>query len=76
MTSAIDLAKGMIGLNGIALPQALFDHLGHLAGTLHGVGVIAEILEHSRFCENSDLDFRSHVRCSCLSKYTSNPGSL
>ena len=42
MTSAIDLAKGMIGLNGIALPQALFDHLGHLAGTLHGVGVTAE----------------------------------
>jgi alginate O-acetyltransferase complex protein AlgI len=42
MTSAIDLAKGMIGLNGIALPQAFFDHPGHLARTLHGVGVIAE----------------------------------
>jgi alginate O-acetyltransferase complex protein AlgI len=42
MTSAIDLAKGMIGLNGIALPQAFFDHPGHLARTLHAVGVIAE----------------------------------
>src|SRR5271163_1378841 len=41
MTSAIDLVKGIIGLNGIALPQALFDHLGPLARTFHGaVGVI------------------------------------
>jgi alginate O-acetyltransferase complex protein AlgI len=39
MTSAIDLAKGMIGLNGIALPEAFFDHPGRLARALHGVGV-------------------------------------
>jgi alginate O-acetyltransferase complex protein AlgI len=42
ITSAIDLVKGIIGLNGIGLPQALFNHLGPLAETLHGVGVIAE----------------------------------
>jgi alginate O-acetyltransferase complex protein AlgI len=42
MTSAIDLVKGMIGVNGIALPQALFDRLGPLTRTLHGIGVIAE----------------------------------
>jgi alginate O-acetyltransferase complex protein AlgI len=41
MTSAIDLVKGIIGLNGIALPQALFDHLGPLTSALHGIGVIA-----------------------------------
>jgi hypothetical protein len=41
MTSAIDISKGLIGLNGIALPQALFDQLGILGGLLHGVGVIA-----------------------------------
>ena len=42
MTSAIDLVKGMIGMNGIALPQALLDRLGPLTRTLHGIGVIAE----------------------------------
>ena len=42
MTSAIDLIKGMIGLNGIALPETLFDRLGSLAETLHSIGVIAD----------------------------------
>ena len=42
VTSEIDLAKGLIGLNGIGLPEGLFDHLGPLAGTLHKLGVIAE----------------------------------
>jgi alginate O-acetyltransferase complex protein AlgI len=41
ITSAIDLVKGIIGLNGIALPQAFFDHLGPLTSTFHGIGVIA-----------------------------------
>jgi D-alanyl-lipoteichoic acid acyltransferase DltB (MBOAT superfamily) len=41
ITSAIDLVKGIIGLNGIALPQALFDHLGPLTSAFHGMGVIA-----------------------------------
>jgi alginate O-acetyltransferase complex protein AlgI len=41
MTSAIDLVEGIIGLNGIALPQALFDHLGPLTSAFHGIGVIA-----------------------------------
>jgi alginate O-acetyltransferase complex protein AlgI len=42
MMSAIDLVKGMIGMNGIALPQALFDRLGPLTRMLHGIGVFAE----------------------------------
>jgi alginate O-acetyltransferase complex protein AlgI len=42
MTSAIDLVRGIIGLNGIGLPEALFGHLGPLAERLHGAGVIAE----------------------------------
>jgi D-alanyl-lipoteichoic acid acyltransferase DltB (MBOAT superfamily) len=42
MTSAIDLVKGIIGLNGIALPQGLFDRLGPLSSTFHGAGVIAD----------------------------------
>src|SRR5215469_2251803 len=41
MASAIDLVKGIIGLNGIALPHALFDHLGPLTSAFHGIGVIA-----------------------------------
>jgi alginate O-acetyltransferase complex protein AlgI len=49
MTSAIDLVKGMIGLNGIALPQALFDRLGRLGGMLHGFGVIGESWDDGAF---------------------------
>jgi alginate O-acetyltransferase complex protein AlgI len=37
--SAGDLLKGIIGANGIALPQALYDHLGPLAGVLHRLHV-------------------------------------
>src|SRR5215469_8429959 len=48
MTSAIDLVKGIIGLNGIALPQALFDHLGPLTSTFHSIGVIADGSWNSR----------------------------
>jgi alginate O-acetyltransferase complex protein AlgI len=42
MTSAIDLVKGIVGLNGIALPRALFDHLGPLTSAFHRVGVFAD----------------------------------
>ena len=42
MTSAMDLVKGIIGLNGIALPQAVFNGIGPLASMLHAVGVTAE----------------------------------
>ena len=42
MTSAIDLVKGIIGMNGIGLPQALFEHIGPLAERLHAAGVVAE----------------------------------
>lgn len=41
ITSAIDLVKGMVGLHGIAVPEALFQHLGPLARTFHQLGVIA-----------------------------------
>ena len=42
LMSAIDLAKGIVGLNGVALPQTLFNRLGPLTGALHHFGVIAE----------------------------------
>jgi D-alanyl-lipoteichoic acid acyltransferase DltB (MBOAT superfamily) len=41
MNSAVDLLRGVIGLNGIALPEALFDRLGPLASMLNSVGVTA-----------------------------------
>jgi hypothetical protein len=41
MTSAVDIVKGLVGLNGIALPQALFDRSVHLGAALHGLGVSA-----------------------------------
>ena len=37
--SAGDLLKGLVGANGIALPQALYEHLGPLAGVLHRLHV-------------------------------------
>jgi D-alanyl-lipoteichoic acid acyltransferase DltB (MBOAT superfamily) len=39
ITSAADLLRGLIGQNGVALPQAIYDHLGPLAGWLHRAGV-------------------------------------
>jgi len=42
LTSAIDLVKGMSGVNGIALPQDLFNRLGSAAATLHRAGVVAD----------------------------------
>jgi len=42
VTSAVDLVKGLVGLNGIGLPAGLFDRGGLLANMLHSLGVIAE----------------------------------
>jgi D-alanyl-lipoteichoic acid acyltransferase DltB (MBOAT superfamily) len=39
ITSAMDLMKGVVGLNGIALPQDLLDRLGPFAEVLRRVGV-------------------------------------
>jgi alginate O-acetyltransferase complex protein AlgI len=39
LTSAIDLVRGLIGLNGIALPSGLFGRLPALAGALHRIGI-------------------------------------
>lgn len=35
MTTATGLLKGMLGLNGVALPAALYDRIGHLPGLVH-----------------------------------------
>jgi len=40
--SAIDLVKGITGLNGVGLPQDLLARLGPLARVLHRIGVIGE----------------------------------
>jgi alginate O-acetyltransferase complex protein AlgI len=37
--TAGDLLKGMVGLNGVALPGAVYDRLGFLAGWLQRAGV-------------------------------------
>src|SRR5262249_21601843 len=39
LATAIDLMKGLVAQNGVALPQAIYDHLGPLAGWLHRAGV-------------------------------------
>jgi alginate O-acetyltransferase complex protein AlgI len=41
MTSAIDLVKGMIGMNGIGLPEHLYAKLGPAAAFLHRIGLVA-----------------------------------
>jgi len=42
MSAALDLLKGMIGLNGLALPSEIYDKLGPLAGWLHRLGVASQ----------------------------------
>ena len=39
ISGATDLMKGLIGQNGIALPQEIYNHFGPLAGWLRGAGV-------------------------------------
>ena len=40
MGSAVNLLKGMIGLNGLALPRSVFDRLGPLTARLGEAGVV------------------------------------
>jgi alginate O-acetyltransferase complex protein AlgI len=42
ITSAMDVVKGIIGLNGISLPQTLLDRLGRFSSAVHGIGVIPD----------------------------------
>jgi alginate O-acetyltransferase complex protein AlgI len=42
MASAIDLVKGVFGLNGFGLSQDLLDRLGPVTAFLYRVGVVAE----------------------------------
>ena len=42
VSSAFDVLKGAVGLNGVALPEDIFERLGPLASTLHSVGVTTE----------------------------------
>jgi hypothetical protein len=58
ITSAIDVLKGIIGLNGVGLPQELLARLGPLAGTLHHIGVYGEAWNIH--------DFMSAARWICL----------
>jgi hypothetical protein len=39
VAAATDLMKGLVGQNGVALPQGIYDHLGPLSGWLHSAGV-------------------------------------
>ena len=41
--AATDLMKGLIGQNGVALPEAIYDNLGPLAAWLHPGGVGATV---------------------------------
>ena len=50
ITSALDVLKGMLGLHGVALPQAIYDGLGPFTGVLQSIGVktLASALSSSR----------------------------
>jgi alginate O-acetyltransferase complex protein AlgI len=58
MASAVNLVKGVFGLNGIGLPQGILNKMGPLAHMLRSVGVFAEP-------SNSD-DFLKTVVWICL----------
>ena len=51
VTAAIDLIKGMMGVNGIGLPRALLEGQGTLAGTLRRIRVIPEALSLRDFAK-------------------------
>jgi alginate O-acetyltransferase complex protein AlgI len=59
MNSAIDLVHGMMGLNGVALPQGILAHLGPLAKVFHQIGVVAA-------ASWSDRDFIKTMIWICL----------
>jgi D-alanyl-lipoteichoic acid acyltransferase DltB (MBOAT superfamily) len=39
VATALDILKGMVGLHGLALPQAIYEGLGPVAGMLQSIGV-------------------------------------
>ncbi|MDA8092809.1 MAG: MBOAT family protein [Betaproteobacteria bacterium] len=49
LSSAIDLLRGFFGLNGVALPQFVFDRLGPLSAMLHHMGISVETWGASDF---------------------------
>src|SRR5262249_3509642 len=51
VTAAIDLIRGMMGVNGIGLPRALLEGQGTLAGTVRHIGVMPEALGLRDFAE-------------------------
>jgi hypothetical protein len=52
IASAIDIVKGLVGLNGVALPQGFFDRAGSLGAALHAVGVVADRVWSVGDCAN------------------------
>ena len=75
--SAIDLLKGIIGMNGIALPQSVFERLGSLTNPFHSIGVVADASWNGHdFARTAIWIFCPVVRGSRLSQHTSNSGSL
>ena len=65
MRSAIDLMKGIAGLNGVALPQALYDHLEPFTSMFHRVGVMAEPLSHDFKMTAIWISFLMFVALAC-----------
>jgi hypothetical protein len=49
ISSALDLAKGMLAMNGVALPHALLDSPGFLANALHHIGVMPDAMSIGEF---------------------------
>jgi len=49
LTSAFDLMKGLVAQNGVALPQAIYDHLGPLATWFHQTTMKPELWSGHEF---------------------------
>jgi D-alanyl-lipoteichoic acid acyltransferase DltB (MBOAT superfamily) len=47
--AAREILEGMVGLNGVGLPQALFERLGPIAGSLHGMVVASTEMSATDF---------------------------
>ena len=76
MASATDLVRGMIGLNGVALPQEIFDQLGSMASWLHRMGVASQASGWLRLYGDGDLDSPLDVHRFGVSEHPSDFSSV
>jgi D-alanyl-lipoteichoic acid acyltransferase DltB (MBOAT superfamily) len=66
LASAIDLVRGIVGLNGIALPESLLNSVGPLTRVLYMIGVVPESWSNGDFVRTVTwISFLMFVALAC-----------